>query len=99
MTQSMGIGIIKSNILANNSQITLSNPSNNFDKFEIEFKKIDLKNKKINLITTTNNINAIKNANIVFLCVKPDVIPIVLTQLKSHWKGMIFFNILAQNNN
>lgn len=41
--------------------------------------------KTINGITTTSNIEVVKNADIVFLAVKPNVVPIVLSELSNEF--------------
>lgn len=94
MTSALGLGIVRANILGNNSCITLSNPSKRFGTFEPRFNKIieefekqASSVKKVKLTTTGDNIQSIKNADIVILAVRPDVIPIVLKQLAPHWTG------------
>ena len=100
MTSALGLGIVRANILGNNSCITLSNPSKRFGTFEQRFNKIIKENlnktsKKVKLTATDDNIQSIKNANIVILAVRPDVIPIVLKQLAPHWTGMFDLCIQA----
>ena len=94
MTGALGLGIAKADVLGDNSCITLSNPSKRFGDFESKFNAINesrQSKKKLTLKTAGDNIKSIENADIVILSVKPDVIPIVLKQLASHWTGKQVF--------
>ena len=50
---------------------------------------------KFNLKTTTDNKEAVKNSNIVFICVKPQNIDIVLNEIKSEIKNRLVVSIAA----
>ena len=107
MGSALGLGIVKSNILSNNSSMTVCDYYDNFSPFVNQFNQIiqsqsqSQSNKTISLKTTLNNIEGIKNADIVFLAVKPDVIPLILKQLAPHWKGtyLIIYQYKKNNKN
>ena len=85
MATALSKGIIINDVLTDSSQVTISDP------FESQLTKLNhvigtsmqniKKNVKFN--TTTNNVECIKNANIIFLAVKPQYLNDVLKEISN----------------
>eukprot|EP01083_Nonionella_stella_P244250 850313_1 len=86
MATALSLGIIKSNILGNNSSVSISDPyESQLKKLENAFNSLNIGN--VSFTTTTNNKECIKGCDIVFIAVKPQYLGSVMQELNNSFNG------------
>ena len=86
MATALSLGIIKAGILSNNSSIVISDPyQSQLNKITKSFKELNIDN--ISFETTTNNIQCIRDCDVVFIAVKPQYLPPVMKELNTYFTG------------
>ena len=86
MATALSLGIVKSGILGNNSSIIISDPyQSQLDKITQSFSDLNIDN--ISFETTTNNIQCIRDCNVVFIAVKPQYLPGVMKEVNASFTG------------
>eukprot|EP00483_Globobulimina_turgida_P001902 UN01904 len=86
MATALSLGIVKSDILGNNSSIIISDPyQSQLTNIKNTFNALN--NRKISFETTTDNKECIRGCDIVFIAVKPQYLASVMKELNHSFNG------------